>query len=172
MDFKQYNNIYKLYNHNRRGKKGGGLALICKSNLKVKTVDKGATDTMEFAVWSIQIRNKTITVTGIYHPPYSLTNKATNKMFLDDFTKLATNIMPKHQNNLFVGDFNLHVSKDDTDINAAIFSDSTEAIGLYQHVTFPTHNTGNTLDLVLSEINGEASILMTTRCPYVSPTMQ
>ena len=123
---------------------------------------------MEFAVWSIQMGNKTITVTGLYHPPYSLTNKATNKMFLDDFIKLATDILPKDTNNLIVGDFNLHVSKDDTDINATIFNDSTEAMGLYQHVNFPMHISGNMLDLVLSEISGDTPVLTTYQGPYLS----
>ena len=123
---------YKFYHHNRKEGRGGGLALICKSNLKVHTLDKGSTNSFENATWKIQIRNKGITVTGVYHLPYSLKNKSMNKMFLDDFTKLTTNIMPKHPNNLFVRDFkNLHVSKDDTDVNAAIFNDSIEVMGLY-----------------------------------------
>ena len=45
-----------------------------------------------------------------------------------------------------MGDFNLHISEDKedpSDISTAIFMDTCEAMGLYQHVTFPTHKAGN-----------------------------
>ena len=54
-----------------------------------------------------------------------------------------------------MGDFNLHISEgqgEHNDISAAIFTDTCKAMELYQHVTFPTHKAGNTLDLILSEV--------------------
>ena len=81
---------------------------------------------------------------AIYHPPYLLKNKSTNRAFLDDFTDLVTDLLPKHPDNLLLGDFNLHVSNED-DIDSAIFLDTIEAMGLYQHVSFPTHKNQVTL---------------------------
>ena len=103
------------------------------------------------------IKDKPVTITGIYHPPYSTKNRITNTMFLDDFTDLTTKLLPEHPNNVFLGDFNLYVSNEN-DVNAAIFNDSFEALGLYQHVTFPTHRSKNVLDLVISEINGNINV--------------
>ena len=105
--------------------------------------------------------------TAIYHPPYSLKTKSTNRAFLDDFTDLVTDLLPKHPNNLLLGDFNLHVSNED-DIDSAIFLDTIEAMGLYQHVSFPTHKSGNTLDLIISEIQSRVTIMTTTPGPYIT----
>ena len=105
-------------------------------------------------MWKVSTKNTTLTIHSIYHLPYLLTNKITNTMFLDDFTEYITKTIPDNNqtNNLFVGDFNLHVSEGNTDIDSAIFLDILEAMGLYQHVSFSTHNQGNTLDLVISEL--------------------
>ena len=67
-------------------------------------------------------------------------------MFIEEFTEFVSTTLPSHQNNIYIGDFNLHVSEEDTD--PAIFNDSIDAMGLYQHVGFPTHKSGNTLDLI------------------------
>ena len=66
-----------------------------------------------------------------------------------------------------MGDFNLHVSKDD-DIDSAIFLDTIEAMGLYQHVTFPTHKQGNTLDLVISELENLSKVMTIAPGPYLT----
>ena len=92
-------------------------------------------------------------------------------MFLDDFTDFVAKILPEKTNNILMGDFNLHISedKDDpSDISAAIFMDTCEAMGLYQHVTFPTHKAGNTLDLILSEISNSIRVSTTNQGPFIS----
>ena len=71
----------------------------------------------------------------IYHPPYSLTNKVTNSKFIEEFTDYVSTCLPEYPNNIFIGNFNLHVS-DELDMDAAIFNDSIDALGLYQHVGF------------------------------------
>ena len=53
-------------------------------------------------------------------------------------------------------------------IDSAIFSDATEAMGLYQHVAFPTHQSGNTLDLILSDIGQNASVMTTSPGPFIT----
>ena len=77
------------------------------------------------------------------------------------------NLLPERHNNIVLGDFNLHVSKED-DIDSAIFNDTIEAMGLYQHVSFPTHRSGNTLDLILSEIQSPISINTTAPGPFIT----
>ena len=92
-------------------------------------------------------------------------------MFLDDFTDFAAKILPEQTNNILMGDFNLHISEDSddpTDISAAIFIDTCEAMGLYQHVTFPTHKAGNTLDLILSEISNSIRVGTINPGPFIS----
>ena len=91
-------------------------------------------------------------------------------MFLDDFTEYITETIPDNNqtNNLFVGDFNLHVSEGNTDIDLAIFLDTLEAMGLYQHVSFSTHNQGNILDSVISEVGSNIRVKTTTLGPFIS----
>ena len=50
----------------------------------------------------------------------------------------------------------------------AIFSDTCEALGLCQYITFSTHRSGNTLDLLLTEIASDATVLHTHRGPFIS----
>ena len=130
-------------------------------------MSNGSYPSFEHATWEFNVKNKQIHITGIYHPPYSLRNKSTNRAFLDDFTTFVTELLPRCPNNLLVGDFNLHVSKDD-DIDSTIFLDTIEAMGLYQHVTFPTHKQGNTLDLVISELGNTSKVMTTAPGPYLT----
>ena len=88
-------------------------------------------------------------------------------MFVDEFLEFASSTLPSHTNNIYIGDFNLHLS-DEADTDSAIFRDVTEAMGLYQYVAFPTHHSGNTLDLVLSDIGQETSVMTSSPGPFIT----
>ena len=103
-------NGLRLYNINRKNRKGGGLALIAKSNYQVSECEAGATKSFQFATWKLNVRGTPVNITAIYHPPYSLKNKCTNSMFLDDFTDFTAKLLPDKTNNLIMGDFNLYIS--------------------------------------------------------------
>ena len=161
-------NGLKLYNVNRQNHKGGGLTLIAKSQYKVSECNSGATRSFEYATWKLQVRGTPINITAIYHPPYSLRNKCTNTMFLDDFTEFVSQLIPGSTNNIIMEDFNLHISEGQQemeDISATIFMDT---MGLYQHVMFPTHKAGNTLDLILSELGNSVRVGTINQGPFIS----
>ena len=88
-------------------------------------------------------------------------------MFIDEFCDYVSTHLPDNPNNIFIGDFNLHVS-DDQDTDSAIFNDSIDAMGLYQHVQFQTHRLGNILDLLLSDITQSTGLLTVAPGPYIS----
>ena len=88
-------------------------------------------------------------------------------MFIEEFTEYVSTVLPEHPNNIFLGDFNLHVSNS-LDTDSAVFNDSIDTLGLYQHVGFNTHKAGNTLDLVLSDITSDAKVLTTALGPYLT----
>ena len=125
----------QLQTVNRQNSRGGGLALISKSHYKVSSIQRGATKSFEYTPWWITVRNRQFVVVGIYHPPYSAKNKITNKIFIDEFTTFTTSLLSGYSNNVLVGDFNLHVSNED-DLDAATFTNTCEAFGLYQYITF------------------------------------
>ena len=59
---------YKVKVHNRLGpKKGGGIVLIHKSLPSTSTSER-KTITIEYAIWKIEIKNKSLHVIGIYYP--------------------------------------------------------------------------------------------------------
>ena len=136
---------YRMLTTNRKGKRGGGIALICKSTLKTKHIRAGTKRSFEYSIWSIQTTNQAICLVAIYRPP-----DLSLPWFLDDFTEFMVDIIADSSNIVVMVDFNIHVNCDD-DHNAVIFSDTMKAIGLHQHVTGPTHRSGNTLDLIFTE---------------------
>ena len=70
-------------------------------------------------------------------------------------------------NVIILGDFNLHVN-DPNDDNAMNFIESTQALALEQHVNFSTHTSGNTLDLVFTELFNELKIQKCTQDDLIS----
>ena len=70
-------------------------------------------------------------------------------------------------NVIILGDFNLHVN-DPNDDNAMNFIETTKALALEQHVKFPTHTSGNTLDLVLTELFNDQKIQQCTQYDFIS----
>ena len=87
----------------------------------------------------------TITILGIYRPP-----AGSPVEFLTEFTNWITDVVVQDTNLLVVGDFNLHINNEN-DENAAKFMELMVALGLVQHVTRPTHKSGNILDLIFME---------------------
>ena len=74
----------------------------------------------------------------------------TNNKFVDEFYEYIAEELAEHINLVITGDFNLHVN-DPEDQDGEVFIDTMLALGLDQHVTFPTHRCNNTLDSLLSE---------------------
>ena len=66
------------------------------------------------------VGTSTINILGIYHPPYSVGQKITNIMFLDDLTEFLTHWMVTYRNILVCSDFNMHIDNP-TDTEAQIF---------------------------------------------------
>ena len=72
---------YAISTHNRPTR-GGGLSLLHKDNMKIKKIEAQHLCTIEYAIWQVSIKNKTINILGIYHPPPK--QHLTNALFLDE----------------------------------------------------------------------------------------
>ena len=68
-DFKQHGINIDI--SNRQQRKGGGLALISRSNIIAKHLKKSMTRSFEYAIWKIIQGSYNITILLIYHLPYS-----------------------------------------------------------------------------------------------------
>ena len=125
---------FQCHHANRHGRTGGGLMLICKSTMDVKEIQSQNTRSFEHASWSVSINNKSLTITSIYHPPAK--DGITNAMFIDDVTEHLSKILINKQNNIILGDFNIHID-DPLDPEAGIFNDTMSALGLIQQGSPP-----------------------------------
>ena len=158
-----YTCLFSAVPSNRQDRKGGGILLVHKKSYKVNLIEEVFTHSFQAAKFRIQIDNCNVNLLSIYHPPYSTVNPVTDRMFIDDFTKWICDqlVMSDHDNKLIIlGDINIHVN-DESDENAHNFMDIIMALGLDQHVNFPTHKAGNTLDLVMTELGSKLEV---TRC--------
>ena len=152
--------------NNKVGCRGGGITLIYRKEYSVKTVKNGTKSSFQYSIWSVKARNKHLTIVGLYHPPYSSKNPP-NSVFIDEIIDLLTEILPVNKNCIILGDFNIHIN-DNEDVEAQIFSESMEALGLKQHSMTPTHKSNNILDLIFTEILSDIGIEAVETATYIS----
>ena len=148
---------FKSYHICRENRKGGGILLLSRAYFQCKQVKKSKYPTFEGATWNIHIGNTSLNITGIYHPPPSARNVTTNAMFTDQLSDYLLDLLSDTSNHIITGDFNIHVN-DPSDVDAAVLLDTMSALGLKQHVDIPTHNKGNTLDLIFTEDIGYTKV--------------
>ena len=152
--------------NNRVRCRGCGIALIYRKEYSVKTVKNGTKSSFQYSVWSVKVRNKHLTIVGLYHPPYSSKNPP-NSVFIDEIIDLLTEILPANKNHISLGDFNIHINNNE-DVEALIFHESMEALGLKQHSMTPTHKPNNILDLIFTEILSDIGIEAVETATYIS----
>ena len=69
---------------------------------------------------------------------------------LDQVNELVQYLFNNHKNLVLLGDFNAHINRLDNQDTQA-YTDTMEALGLVQLIDQPTHQLGNTLDLIYTE---------------------
>ena len=120
--------------------------------MKYKIITKlETTDYVSFEhdIWNIQMGSRAYTIIGLYQPPKRTGAKVNNANFLDQLTDLLSNVVPKHQDIIILGDFNILIN-DSEDQDAQILQDTFNAFSLKQNVNIPTHNLGHTIDLIIT----------------------
>ncbi|XP_055956994.1 uncharacterized protein LOC130012904, partial [Patella vulgata] len=139
-------NGYSIF-HQPRPTRGGGVALIFKSSLGVTVQKPIKFTTFEYLHTIISVMNERLSVIVIYRPPSRDAETVSN--FFSEFPSVLDKLACSGNRLLLLGDFNFHL-QDLTDTNAVRFNDLLRAYSLCQHVSVPTHNRGNILDLVIS----------------------
>ena len=123
---------------------GGGLACIHTSSLKTSKVSLPNFSSFESQCIRFALPSFSLTVLNIYRPPSS--SKAN---FISDFSTLLENLITLPSELLITGDFNFHL---DVPIPPADtpFLTLLDCFALTQHVSFPTHVSNHTLDLLIT----------------------
>ena len=135
-------NIISVPHINRTG---GGIALVYRSSLDVRTNNSHTLESMECVDCNLNLDRHNILLAVIYRPPDTSVLKFANELAVYMERNINTTV-----EQIIVGDFNVHINKQD-DSNAIILSDMLESFSLSNRVEFPTHKLQNTLDLVINQ---------------------
>jgi len=140
---------YKLFDHTRSDRTGGGSALLIRENLHASRLDAGERTSFEFSHWMVEFQSQKLQIVITFCPPYSSNHPVTTSVFFADFLSFLENIIMSFVPLLIAGDFNIHI---DVPGNAGsiCFKKLHESMGLQQHVNEPTHESGHTLDLIIT----------------------
>lgn len=130
-------------------RRGGGIAILTRSNLKVAKNKCSVYQSFELMDVNIKTSSVLIHLLVIYRPPYSSKHKLTIAQFLTEFGRLLESVILSPGHLVIAGDINIHID-DPKCKDAANFLDLVTSLGLVQHVDGPTHVGGHTLDLVLT----------------------
>lgn len=140
---------YKLFEHQRVGRTGGGIALLLNEAIDVRKVDSGERRSFEFGEWILKHGSSKLRVIVIYRIPYSAAHPVSTSVFLDEFPSYLESVVMSPEPLLITGDFNIHVDVPN-DSDAARFLEFLTSMGLEQHVDKPTLISGHTLDLIIT----------------------
>ena len=75
----------------------------------------------------------------------------TNSIFIDDLTELLMEVVSSYNNIIILGDIKSHLTEPE-DANAKSLCDILEVFNTTQHIKFPRHNLGHTLDITATKI--------------------
>jgi hypothetical protein len=135
----------------------GGVAIIHKSEINVKTVCIRQFESIE---WAEVLISNSLKVILVYRPPPSKTNRLNSAGFLRDFSELLNMLAIEATPYVIMGDINVKVNRKD-DPEAVKYLELLTAHGLCQLINEPTHRSGNTLDHIICQSSGNLQLKFT-----------
>ena len=81
--------------------------------------------------------------------PNSSNHPVTTSVFFADFSSFLENIIMSSVPLLIAGDFNIHLDVSGN-VHSVCLKELLESMGLQQYVNVPTHESGHTLDLIIT----------------------
>ena len=140
--------VYRILSHPcSDGRRGGGIAIVHKKNVKVKDeTPLQASKIMEYMKVNACPNGITFEVYVLYrYPGTSFIS------FCEELPDILENNITKNKGHLLLlGDFNIHLDKQDLP-DTIIFQDFMDSFGLMNHIIQPTHTSKHMLDLVISQ---------------------
>ena len=131
------------------GKTGGRLVVVHKNHIKLQTYCILQTlGMMECGCFQIKFGSEIVSLFVIYHIPNTSVLQFSEEM-LSIFENSIETISNKI---LLMGDFNIHMDRPDNP-NTIIFNDFLDSLNLRNNISFQTHISGHTLDLILDDCN-------------------
>ena len=160
---------YTFKNFPREDYRGGGIGLLFSDYLQINNLSHHNLTSFQYITCTIRSSQHSCNTTllGCYHPPPSKINTASDAVFIDQFGILLEDIISDVGNLIILGDMNIQVNKPD-EVIPHDYLQMIEALDLEQLVTFPTHNSGNTLDHVIKKVHQPCQILNVTKGDLLS----
>lgn len=137
---------YTLINHPRSTGRGGGIAVVFRSYLKISKITLPLYNTFEILGLKLCVKSCSYNIFIFYRPPSS-----SMSVFLDEFASFLTDVSASGDL-ILSGDFNIHVNNN-TCTTAKSFLELLDSFDLINHIHSPTHISNNTLDLLISRHN-------------------
>ena len=136
---------FKAISISRKDKIGGGIAVVYKAIMTVRSRITHSYYSMECSIFYVDLPMSTIYLSVIYRPPNSSV-----PVFAIDFLDLLENSINENGRLIILGDFNIPINNTDSP-DTSIFQEILDSLGLQNHIRFPTHRQQNTLDLIITE---------------------
>ena len=138
---------YTLLHNIRKNRKkviGGGVGVLVKWGMKYKTIKNKEFSSFEHIIIRIPVTVRTsLLVISIYRVLFvSVT------VFLEEIVTLFETLVTLKDNLILAGDINIHMDEDT--IYAKSFKDILDTFNMIQHIVFPTHKQGHTLDVIIT----------------------
>ena len=140
---------FKLIDHSRKNRRGGGTALLFRESLNVQKIAAKELRSFEYLELIVSSGTFKVRLVILYRPPYSPLHPVTTSTFLADFTDYLETLILSTEPLVITGDFNVHVD-DSTNPDATRLLDLLDSTSLCQRVTQPTHELGHTIDLIIT----------------------
>ena len=137
-DYVLLHNIRK----NRGKEKGGGVGILLKKDIKYKRLNHSQFTSFEHIIVRVYLENnKSLLLISIYRVLFVPVN-----VFMEEIVKLFEQLIALKDNIILAGDVNIHM--DTTELYSKKFKDILGTFNIIQHVDFPTHIQGHTLDII------------------------
>ena len=128
-------------------RRGGGVALLFRSQFAAKRNPSTHHSSFESADWTLRTNNSRIRIIVIYRPPSSANHLVSISTFISEFSSLLESVVICSEPLIVTGDFNIHM---DIQEESTQFTELLETFSLVQHVRQPTHEKGHTIDLIIT----------------------
>ena len=148
-------------------RKGGGIGILFRKDYKVSKSNCGEKLSFEFCDWLISWQNCRLRICTVYRPPYSDNHPVTTNVFFEEFSDYLESVVLCDEPLCILGDFNIHM-EDIQNLDQNKMSEILASFGLQQHVSFATHQSGHTLDLIITRNCGDVNIGLPTAGYFLS----
>ena len=130
--------------------RGGGLGTLFKQQLSLTRLPPTMVFTsMQVLELALTIFSKTYFFIVIYRSESAPYHRYTMSTFFKEFSELLAHYNHKNNEVIITGDFNIHVNKPNNP-DTSKFLNILDTFNLVQHIQEPTHEHGNTLDLLIT----------------------